>query len=296
MIDFVARELSAASASTLLASTSTLICALIVLGEVLWIRVVAPQRRVSVLVSLGTGTVMAAGAVVVGIGCSAYLRWIWPPLLDLAPHRLGSLWDTHVLVGFVVAFVAWDAIGWVYHWLGHCTAVGWAAHQPHHTGTHFDITLGLRQSWTPLLAIFLYPLMALLGFELGMVVAVSAVSNVWQLLEHSSVDLRFPRWFSAVVMTPGAHRQHHVTAGATNLGPVLTVWDRVAGTWVANDERVNDVVLPDSSGSINPFRLELAGWVSLATARTSTKRSRSRSTSQISSRFSKAASSDGSGA
>jgi sterol desaturase/sphingolipid hydroxylase (fatty acid hydroxylase superfamily) len=40
-----------------------------------------------------------------------------------------------------------------------------------------------------------------------------------------------PAWLGVVVVTPATHRLHHERGGAVNLGPVLTVWDRAAGTW-----------------------------------------------------------------
>src|SRR5438093_1331871 len=65
---------------------------------------------------------------------------------------------------------------------------------------------------------------------------VSSFATCWQVLEHTNMPVRFPSWFSAHVMTPAAHRQHHGRAGgAVNLGPVLTWWDRLAGTWVGPD-------------------------------------------------------------
>ncbi len=263
MTDLILRQLSGVSASTLVASASLAVSTLAVLCEVTWIAVVSADRRPSVLLSLATGSVMAVGAMVFGVGYTAFLRWMWPALLERAPLASSSFWRAHAILAFVVAFVAWDAIGWVYHWLGHRTAIGWAAHQPHHSGTHFDITLGLRQSWTPVLVLVLHPFMALLGFDLTMVVGVSALSNLWQLLEHSSMPVCFPRWFAAAVMTPHGHRHHHAAGGAANLGPVLTVWDRLAGTWIAEGGRASDGQLRDSPGTANPLRLEFDGWRSL---------------------------------
>ena len=267
MIDHIVRQLSTASDTTLVVSVSVLISALTVGCEVTWIAFASPDRRPSVLVSLATGSAMATGAMAVGVFYSALLRWMWPALLERAPIILSSFWRANAVLACVVAFIAWDAIGWVYHWLGHRTAVGWAAHRPHHSGTHFDITLGLRQSWTPVLALGLHPLMALMGFNLQAVVVASALSNLWQLLEHTSVPVRFPRWFAAVVMTPDGHHHHHAVGGTANLGPVLTVWDRLAGTWVSEGGRANDGPLVDWSGTANPLRLQFDGWRALGRSR-----------------------------
>ena len=179
------------------------------------------------------GVTMAAGAFVVSALYTSVLRVLWQAVGVAAPHALVGLWWSHPVLGAIAAFIAWDAVGWLYHWVGHCTRIGWAAHQPHHSGDTFDITLGLRQSWAPFHGLAYQPLLALAGFDFRVIAVCAAISNCWQVLEHSSAPIHFPRWAKAWLMTPAAHRHHHGTdAGARNLGPVLTVWDRLAGTWL----------------------------------------------------------------
>jgi sterol desaturase/sphingolipid hydroxylase (fatty acid hydroxylase superfamily) len=175
-----------------------------------------------------------------------------------------SFWAAHPVIGAVVTFVAWDLSGWLYHLIGHRTRVGWAAHQPHHSGEGFDATLGLRQSWAPFHGLVHHPLLALAGFDLRVVIVCAAVSNCWQVLEHTSVPVRFPRWFEAHVMTPAAHRHHHGRdSGAVNLGPCFTWWDRLAGTWVSPDAPAPAAYGPTVPASANPLAVELRGWVAL---------------------------------
>ncbi|MDP9418697.1 MAG: sterol desaturase family protein [Actinomycetota bacterium] len=84
------------------------------------------------------------------------------------------------------------------------------------------------------------------------------------MLEHTSLPVRFPRWFAAVVMTPAAHRHHHGRdGGLVNLGPFFTVWDRLAGTWVPAEHPAPLAYGPAVPASANPVTVELAGWVKL---------------------------------
>ena len=229
--------------------------------EVAWLARRPGSRRAQVLADARVGATMAAGAFAVGLLYTMVLRAEWNVLSPFAPSVLTATWRSAPVVGCMVAFVAWDGAGWVYHLVGHRTRVGWAAHQPHHSGTEYDLTLGLRQSWLPFHGLLYLPLVALLGFDFGVVGVCAALSNSWQLLEHTSVPVAFPRWVSAVVMTPSAHRQHHgVSGGTVNLGPVLTCWDRLAGTWV--DPCVSPPTrygLPTRARS-SAAAIELAGW------------------------------------
>ena len=244
--------------------------------EVAWLARRPGPRRVQVLRSAVTAAAMGAGAFfVVGVIYAAALGAAWEVLAGHAPAALTELWRRQPVLGAVIAFAAWDLVGWVYHLIGHRTRVGWAAHQPHHSGEAFDLTLGLRQSWAPFHGLAVHPLLALAGFDLRVILVCAAISNGWQVLEHTAAPVRFPRWFESAVMTPAAHRFHHgVDAGAVNLGPVFTVWDRLAGTW-----RPATTPGPAAYGlgrptSANPIAVELAGWRELARARARVSRGR----------------------
>lgn len=236
-----------------------------VAAEVAWLaRRPGPARR-AVLTSAATATAMALGALGVGLAYTPVLRLLWNGLAQFRFGPAAALWQAHPVVGVVAAFVAWDLAGWLYHLVGHRTRLGWAAHQPHHSGPGYDATLGLRQSWAPFHGLAFQPLLALAGFDLRVIVVCAAVSNCWQVLEHTSFDIRFPRWFEAVVMTPAAHRHHHGRHGAAvNLGPFLTVWDRLAGTWVAPSKPAPAAYGPALDASANPVTVELAGWRQLS--------------------------------
>lgn len=232
-----------------------------VVGEVCWLARSAGMRR-TVLQSAATAAVMGAVALVVGVLYTAAFERLWSLYAHLHIDALAAIWRAHPLVGAVAAFVAWDAVGWLYHAVGHGTRIGWASHQPHHTGERYDATLGLRQTWVPFHGLAYQPVLAVAGFDLRVVVVCAAVSNCWQVLEHTSLPVRLPRWFASSVMTPDAHRLHHGRgAGAVNLGPVFTWWDRMAGTW----RDPSSVAVPvaygiDDRAPVNPLVIEWRGW------------------------------------
>lgn len=254
------RQLSEATPYTLVVNVPYAIALAAVAVEVAWLARRSGPARSRTLTAAGTAAVMASGALIVGVLYTAVLRVLWA-MVGVHAIVPASVWRSHPVVGAVAAFVAWDLAGWIYHFIGHRTRIGWAAHQPHHSGVDFNATLGLRQSWAPFHGLIHQPLLALAGFDFRVIAACAAISNCWQILEHTSAPLRLPRWLSQIVMTPDAHRHHHGReGGAVNLGPVLTCWDRLAGTWRPADAPRPLAYGPTDGAPTNPFAIELAGW------------------------------------
>ena len=263
-LDWLARQLSSATPYSLAVNVPYALAFACVGAEVAWLARRPGPARVAILRSAATATAMAAGALAVGVAYTAALRFLWNLVATQRLDGAAAFWDAHPVIGVIAAFVAWDLSGWLYHVIGHRTRVGWAAHQPHHSGEAFDATLGLRQSWAPFHGLVHHPFLALAGFDLRVIIVCAAVSNCWQVLEHTSLPIRLPTWFEAHVMTPAAHRHHHGRdGGAVNMGPFFTWWDRLAGTWVSPDQPAPTAYGPARPASANPVTVELSGWVAL---------------------------------
>lgn len=232
-----------------------------VAAERVWLLFRTGSARIG---ALATSAVMGGGAVVAGVMITAVERAVWPVVGAVAPAPLLALMDVHLVVEVAVVFVAWDAAGFAHHWLGHRSAVGWASHQVHHSGADYDLSLAWRQSWFPVTALVTFPLVALTGTSFEMAVGCALASNTWQALLHTSVPLRTPAWVEAAVMTPRSHLRHHQSSTPVNLGPVLTLWDRFAGTWCPHDR--HEALRADEIGARRQgaVAIEIAGWRSLA--------------------------------
>ena len=241
-----------------------------VVAETAWRAVRAGRGAGVVLRPARTAALMGLGALGVGVAYTALLRMAWSAASAFELPGARGFWAAHPVAAAGAAFVAWDLSGFIYHWIGHHTGFGWAAHQPHHSGAGYDMTLGLRQSWTPFHGLLSHPLLAVAGFDLRTVIVCAAVSSCWQVLQHTSLPVRLPRAIEAVIMTPASHRHHHGTgSGAVNLGPVLTLWDRLAGTWVPADRPAPARYGPSDEAARGAVVVELAGWKELVTGRLS---------------------------
>ncbi|WP_426917583.1 sterol desaturase family protein, partial [Serratia bockelmannii] len=95
----------------------------------------------------------------------------WPPLL---------MW--------LFALLAWDFGFYWLHRLHHRFRVLWAVHVVHHQGEHFNLSLGVRNSWySSLTSIPFFLLLALAGVPLSVFVAVSIFHYSIQLFNHNAL-------------------------------------------------------------------------------------------------------------
>ncbi|HSW05657.1 sterol desaturase family protein [Aquabacterium sp.] len=162
-----------------------------------------------------------------GIEVAGY-AWIWQ---HAQPHALDG-WPRWVVA--LGAFIAWDFGFYWLHRLHHRLGVLWAIHAVHHQGEHFNLSLGIRNSWLSSLSSlpFFVPL-ALVGVPVELFVAVSSIHYTVQFYNHSGL-VGHAGWLERVMVTPSHHRIHH---GANpeyvdkNFGGTLLLWDRLFGSF-----------------------------------------------------------------
>lgn len=129
------------------------------------------------------------------------------------------------------------ALYWL-HRAYHATPLLWRIHKIHHSDTSFDLTTGLRSH--PIDVVPKVIVFAGMTFVLGLppwcailVDMVMLMANFW---EHLDRVLPRPaaRVLGFVLIVPEAHRVHHSAHQPqtdSNFGGLLTVWDRLFGTW-----------------------------------------------------------------
>lgn len=155
-----------------------------------------------------------------------------------ARFGLLNLWETPMVLRFVVALLSIDFFEYLRHRFVHATPLFWRLHRVHHTDTNVDATTAIRGHPFESLVSFPYfaVIVALLGIDplsLALRTLVSTTALAWH---HSAVKLPplFETLISAVTPTPRTHRMHHsrdVRFTDSNFGTVFTWWDRLFGTW-----------------------------------------------------------------
>ncbi len=141
---------------------------------------------------------------------------------------------------FWVAFILWDFCYYWAHRMSHEVNLFWSAHVVHHQSEEYNLSVALRQSWFQ--GIWTSPFyipMALLGFSTETVIYVSGINLIYQFWIHTEVVNRmgFLEYF---MNTPSHHRVHHGRNPKyidRNHAGVFIVWDRLFGTFQAEEER-----------------------------------------------------------
>ncbi len=165
---------------------------------------------------------------------------------------------------WVLLIVLEDLCFYVFHRTSHNVRFFWASHVNHHSSRRFNLSLGLRQTWTPFVAVLFWLPLPLLGFDPLMILTVQAGSLFYQAFLHSSFcpPLGPLGW---IFNTPAHHRLHHAKHPAylgVNLGGILIVWDRLFGTFARETAPV-EYGLHRDIDSHNPFWIALHEWVAL---------------------------------
>ena len=167
---------------------------------------------------------------------------------------------------WVLLIVAEDFCYYWFHRASHEIRFFWAAHVNHHSSTHYNLSTALRQSWTsPVIGwIFWVPLL-LVGFPPLMVVIAQSISLLYQYWIHTElIDKMGP--FEWVLNTPSHHRVHHGSNPNyldRNHGGIFIVWDRLFGTFVAEEERPT-YGLTHNIDSHNPLTIAFHDWAAMA--------------------------------
>jgi sterol desaturase/sphingolipid hydroxylase (fatty acid hydroxylase superfamily) len=184
----------------------------------------------------------------------------------VSQHRLFDIpWAWWSLI---LCFFAEDLAYYWFHRISHERRWFWASHVVHHSSQHYNLTTALRQTWTgqvSLTFVFWLPLVWI-GFPPLMVALFMGISLVYQFWIHTEAITRLGplEW---VLNTPSHHRVHHATNPRyldANYAGVLIIWDRLFGTFVAEDSQEPPRYgIITNLGAFNPVRIAFHEWVGL---------------------------------
>lgn len=184
----------------------------------------------------------------------------------------GLQWQTPSgWMGFVLLFILTDLVFYWAHRFMHRVRYGWTAHAVHHSSQRYNLSTALRQTpmfdLSGLILLGVLP-MALIGFDKNAAVLALEINLFYQFFIHTEVVRKLPAWFEFVFNTPSHHRVHHGRNPAqidTNFGGTLIIWDRLFGTFVA-EEAAGEIrygVTMRQPRSLNPLHLVFGECLSM---------------------------------
>jgi len=147
-------------------------------------------------------------------------------------------------------FLLLDLLRYLVHRCEHAVSFVWRLHALHHSDLDVDVTTAVRHHPAEyLLASEVYWL-AVLVLDVPGVVVLSHGLAVFGMaaIQHGNIRLpaRVERWLQPVLVTVDMHRIHHSVVfdeANSNYGAVLSVWDRLFGTYTRLTRAQHDSIV-----------------------------------------------------
>ena len=187
------------------------------------------------------GSLLAMVMVInVGFGALTALLYQW---LSDTNFGLLNLIELPVWAELIIALVVLDLIAQYFvHYLLHKVPALWRLHLVHHSDKHVDVTTGTRHHPLDFLLRETFALIAIAitGMPIAFYLFYRILSVVFTYFTHANIALpvKVDRAISYLFVTPNMHKFHHhneLPWTDSNYGNMLSIWDRLFGTFVYDD-------------------------------------------------------------
>ena len=149
------------------------------------------------------------------------------------------------LLTIIISFLVLDFFGgWLVHITEHRVFFLWRFHVVHHADNNVDVTTGLRHHpiESVLRGMFFFMGIFLSGAPMYGVMIYQTILILSTAFTHANI--RLPKWIdtplSYIFVSPNMHKVHHHWQQPytdSNYGAVLSIWDRLLGTFRKLDHR-----------------------------------------------------------
>jgi sterol desaturase/sphingolipid hydroxylase (fatty acid hydroxylase superfamily) len=162
-----------------------------------------------------------------------------PQLEAVSGMALPSWPITNPWASFVAAFLLLDLLNYAVHRCQHAVPWLWRFHALHHSDPDVDVTTSVRHHPIEYLLAAGFYWLAVLALDIPGVVVLAHTLAVFAAAAITHGNIRLPEWLERllqpVVITLELHLVHHSILhdeANANFGAVLSVWDRLFGTYV----------------------------------------------------------------
>lgn len=166
--------------------------------------------------------------------------FIW---LDAAAFGLLQLIDLPIVIELLLSILVLDLIAQYFvHFLLHKIRWMWRLHIVHHSDTHVDASTGTRHHPFDFLIRESFALIAviIMGMPVSFYLFYRILSVFFTYFTHANIGLPtgVDKLLSYVIVTPNMHKFHHhheLPWTDSNYGNMLSIWDRIFGTFTYDD-------------------------------------------------------------
>jgi len=206
-------------------------------------------------------TISATFIGLVNVGLSAILKLgIYGIILffyNAVPWSIPTEWWAYVLCIISIDFCRYWS-----HRLTHVNRFWWATHVTHHNSEKYNWSVSFRLGWTQHIKIIFFIPVVLMGFDPVLFFICHQIEVLYQFWIHTEFIRKLPAPIEYIFTTPSHHRVHHsrnVKYLDKNFGSTLIIWDRIFGTFQAEEEQA-DYGITKQINSYNPITLNFHEW------------------------------------
>jgi sterol desaturase/sphingolipid hydroxylase (fatty acid hydroxylase superfamily) len=200
------------------------------------------------------------GSLLVGlgnVGVAFMLKFVLFALVvmiyNLVPWRMHFDWWQ-----FVPCYIIFDFFSYWAHRISHQQRFWWATHVVHHSAEQYNLTVAFRLSWVQHLKLIFFLPVALVGFHPVIFFVVNQIAVLFQFWVHTEYIRKLPPIVEYIFATPSNHRVHHGRQDKyinKNYAATFVIWDRLFGTYQAEEEQVEYGVTQNITNKSNPVHI-----------------------------------------
>ncbi|MFT5833301.1 MAG: sterol desaturase/sphingolipid hydroxylase (fatty acid hydroxylase superfamily) [Cognaticolwellia sp.] len=169
----------------------------------------------------------------------------------------GLIGELPVVAQWIFVIFAWDFCYYWSHRMHHRIHFLWNIHSVHHQAEHFNLSLGIRNSWyQPITSFPFFITLAFLGVGMEQFVLVSAFHYFIQFYNHNAI-VKKSGFLEKILITPSHHRVHHGKNPEyinKNHGGTFVFWDKLFGTFQPERDDIQiRYGMTDNTNPDNPF-------------------------------------------
>ncbi len=184
-------------------------------------------------------------------------------LLITEPFAFLSL--PHNWITWLLALIVADFTYYWMHRFEHEIRFFWAYHSVHHSSPEYNLTTAMRLAWIEGLFEWLFFIpMILIGFDVVQTIISLFIVVIYQTWIHTEKIGKLGI-LDKIFNTPSVHRVHHGSNEQyldKNYGGILIIWDRVFGTFQAEEEKViYGITTP--LGTSNPLTINVKEYADI---------------------------------